>query len=156
MSLYNQLHTVIFHVIAKSSVYRTFRLFVRCSGRFYTKNGSRYKCIQDKLIASHDLDAPWKPADMEQRCGRMVRQGNENKKVHLYRYVTEGTFDAYLYQTLKNKQKFISQIMTSKSPVRSCQHGNQFLITICNKESKSSKQSSIMLDIGFFDSDSDL
>ena len=77
--------------------------------------------VQDKLIASHDLDAPWKPADMEQRRGRMVRQGNENKKVHLYRYVTEGTFDAYLYQTLENKQKFISQIMTSKSPVRSCQ-----------------------------------
>lgn len=77
--------------------------------------------IQDKLIASHDLDAPWKPSDMEQRRGRMVRQGNENSKVDLYRYVTEGTFDAYLYQMLENKQKFISQIMTSKSPVRSCQ-----------------------------------
>ena len=77
--------------------------------------------IQDKLIASHDLDAPWKPSDMEQRRGRMVRQGNENEKVDLYRYVTEGTFDAYLYQMLENKQKFISQIMTSKSPVRSCQ-----------------------------------
>ena len=77
--------------------------------------------IQDKLIASHDLDAPWKPSDMEQRRGRMVRQGNENAKVDLYRYVTEGTFDAYLYQMLENKQKFISQIMTSKSPVRSCQ-----------------------------------
>ena len=76
--------------------------------------------VQDKLIASHDLDAPWKPSDMEQRRGRMVRQGNENKHVHLYRYVTEGTFDAYLYQMLENKQKFISQIMTSKSPVRSC------------------------------------
>ncbi|MCR5109313.1 MAG: DEAD/DEAH box helicase family protein [Ruminococcus sp.] len=77
--------------------------------------------IQDKLIASHDLDAPWKPSDMEQRRGRMVRQGNGNSKVDLYRYVTEGTFDAYLYQMLENKQKFISQIMTSKSPVRSCQ-----------------------------------
>ena len=77
--------------------------------------------IQNKLIASHDLDAPWKPSDMEQRRGRMVRQGNENEKVDLYRYVTEGTFDAYLYQMLENKQKFISQIMTSKSPVRSCQ-----------------------------------
>ena len=77
--------------------------------------------IQDKLIASHDLDAPWKPSDMEQRRGRMVRQGNENSKVDLYRYVTEGTFDAYLYQMLENKQKFISQIMTSKSPVRSCE-----------------------------------
>lgn len=77
--------------------------------------------IQDKLIASHDLDAPWKPSDMEQRRGRMVRQGNENSHVDLYRYVTEGTFDAYLYQMLENKQKFTSQIMTSKSPVRSCQ-----------------------------------
>ena len=77
--------------------------------------------IQDKLIASHDLDAPWKPSDMEQRRGRMVRQGNENKKVDLYRYVTEGTFDSYLYQMLENKQKFISQIMSSKLPVRSCE-----------------------------------
>jgi hypothetical protein len=77
--------------------------------------------IQNKLIASHDLDAPSRPSDMEQRRGRMVRQGNENAKVDLYRYVTEGTFDAYLYQMLENKQKFISQIMTSKSPVRSCQ-----------------------------------
>ena len=77
--------------------------------------------VQDKLIASHDLDAPWKPSDMEQRRGRMVRQGNENPHVQLFRYVTEGTFDAYLYQMLENKQRFISQIMTSKSPVRSCQ-----------------------------------
>ncbi|MDO5558389.1 MAG: helicase-related protein [Oscillospiraceae bacterium] len=77
--------------------------------------------VQNKLIASHDLDAPWKPSDMEQRRGRMVRQGNENKHVKLFRYVTEGTFDAYLYQMLENKQKFISQVMTSKSPVRSCQ-----------------------------------
>ena len=77
--------------------------------------------MQNKLIASHDLDAPWKPSDMEQRRGRMVRQGNENDEVRLFRYVTEGTFDSYLYQMLENKQKFISQIMTSKSPVRSCQ-----------------------------------
>lgn len=77
--------------------------------------------IQTKLVASHDLDAPWKPSDMTQRLGRMVRQGNENSHVDLYRYVTEGTFDAYLYQMLENKQKFTSQIMTSKSPVRSCQ-----------------------------------
>ncbi len=77
--------------------------------------------IQTKLVALHDLDAPWKPSDMEQRRGRMVRQGNENSHVDLYRYVTEGTFDAYLYQMLENKQKFISQIMTSKSPVRSCE-----------------------------------
>ena len=76
--------------------------------------------VQDRLIASHDLDAPWRPADMTQRLGRMVRQGNTNKKVHLYRYVTERTFDAYLYQTLENKAKYIGQIMTSKSAVRSC------------------------------------
>ena len=76
--------------------------------------------VQTKLVASHDLDAPWRPADMEQRRGRMVRQGNENKKVHLFRYVTEKTFDSYLFQTLENKQKFIGQIMTSKSPVRNC------------------------------------
>ncbi|MGN0537241.1 MAG: SNF2-related protein, partial [Acutalibacteraceae bacterium] len=76
--------------------------------------------VQDRLIASHDLDCPWKPSDMEQRRGRMVRQGNSNAHVHLYRYVTEKTFDAYLFQMLENKQKFISQIMTSKSPVRSC------------------------------------
>lgn len=76
--------------------------------------------VQNRLVASHDLDCPWKPRDMEQRRGRMVRQGNENKKVHLYRYVTQDTFDAYLFQTLENKQKFISQIMTSKTPARSC------------------------------------
>ena len=74
--------------------------------------------VQDKLIAIHDLDIPWRPADMEQRKGRIVRQGNQNKKVHVYRYVTKGTFDAYSYQTLENKQKFISQIQTSNAPVR--------------------------------------
>ena len=76
--------------------------------------------VQDRLIASHDLDAPWRPADMTQRLGRMVRQGNTNKKVHLYRYVTERTFDAYLYQTLENKAKYIGQVMTAKSALRSC------------------------------------
>ena len=76
--------------------------------------------VQTKLVALHDLDAPWRPADMEQRRGRMVRQGNENKKVNLFRYVTEKTFDSYLFQTLENKQKFIGQIMTSKSPARNC------------------------------------
>ena len=74
--------------------------------------------VQTKLIALHDLDVPWRPADLEQRAGRIVRQGNENKKVEIYRYVTENTFDAYLWQTIENKQKFISQIMTSKTPVR--------------------------------------
>ncbi|MDK6941222.1 SNF2-related protein [Aerococcus sp. UMB8487] len=73
---------------------------------------------QDKLIAIHDLDIPWRPADLSQRAGRIVRQGNENKKVYIFRYITENTFDAYLFQTLENKQKYISQIMTSKTPVR--------------------------------------
>ena len=77
--------------------------------------------VQDRLIALHDLDAPWRPGDLEQRAGRIVRQGNKNKEVYIYRYVTEKSFDAYLWQTLENKQKFISQIMTSKSPVRSCE-----------------------------------
>lgn len=75
--------------------------------------------VQNKLIASHDLDCPWRPSDLEQRAGRTVRQGNENPVVGLYRYVTEETFDAYLYQLVEGKQKFASQIMTSKSPVRS-------------------------------------
>lgn len=77
--------------------------------------------VQDRLVASHDLDCPWRPADLEQRAGRIVRQGNRNKDVYIYRYVTEQTFDAYLYQTVENKQKFISQIMTSRSPLRSCE-----------------------------------
>ena len=71
-------------------------------------------------MALHDLDCPWRPGDLAQRKGRIERQGNQNPLVHVYRYVTEGTFDAYLWQTVENKQKFISQIMTSKSPVRSC------------------------------------
>ena len=76
--------------------------------------------VQDRLVALHDLDCPWRPGDLAQRKGRIERQGNKNPLVHVYRYVTEGTFDAYLWQTVENKQKFISQIMTSKSPVRSC------------------------------------
>jgi len=77
--------------------------------------------VQDRLIALHDLDCPWRPRDLTQRKGRIERQGNQNELVHVCRYVTEGTFDAYLWQTVENKQKFISQIMTSKSPVRSCE-----------------------------------
>ena len=77
--------------------------------------------VQDKLIALHDVDCPWRPSDLEQRSGRIVRQGNENPKVDIYRYVTEQTFDAYLYQLVEGKQKFASQIMTSKSPVRSAE-----------------------------------
>ena len=76
--------------------------------------------VQDRLIAVHHLDVGWRPSDMTQRNGRIIRQGNMNPEVYVFQYVTEGTFDAYLYQTLENKQRFISQIMTSKSPVRSC------------------------------------
>lgn len=77
--------------------------------------------VQDRLVAVHHLDVGWKPSDMTQRNGRIIRQGNRNKEVKVFNYVTEGTFDAYLWQTLENKQRFISQIMTSKSPVRSCE-----------------------------------
>ena len=77
--------------------------------------------VQDRLIALHHLDCPWKPSDLEQQEGRILRQGNRNDKVKIFRYVTEGTFDAYMWQILENKQKFISQIMTSKSPVRACE-----------------------------------
>lgn len=77
--------------------------------------------IQDRLIALHHLDCPWKPSDLEQQEGRILRQGNQNEKVKIFRYVTEATFDAYMWQILENKQKFISQIMTSKSPVRACE-----------------------------------
>lgn len=85
--------------------------------------------VQKKLIAVHDLDIPWRPADLEQRAGRIIRQGNENKNVHIFRYVTKGTFDAYSYQTLENKQKFISQIMTSKQPGRKCEDVDQQALT---------------------------
>ena len=96
------------------------------SGQVRVLMGSTFKMgagmnVQDRLVALHDLDAPWRPGDLEQRSGRIIRQGNMNKEVHIFRYVTEATFDAYLWQTLENKQKFISQIMTSKSPVRSCE-----------------------------------
>ena len=77
--------------------------------------------VQDRLIALHHLDIGWKPSDLEQREGRIIRQGNNNKKVHIFRYVTESTFDSYMWQLIENKQKFISQIMTSKAPVRSCE-----------------------------------
>ena len=85
--------------------------------------------VQDRIIALHDLDVPWRPSDLEQRRGRMVRQGNINDKVHLYRYVTKGTFDAYSYQFLEKKQKFISQIMTSKEPGRKCADVDQAALT---------------------------
>ena len=76
--------------------------------------------MQQRLVALHHLDVPWRPSDIEQREGRILRQGNENKEVYVFRYVTEGTFDAYSWQLIENKQKFIGQIMTSKSPARSC------------------------------------
>ena len=77
--------------------------------------------VQDKLIALHHLDVPWRPSDIEQQEGRILRQGNTNEKVKIFKYVTEGTFDAYSWQLIENKQKFIGQIMTSKSPVRSAE-----------------------------------
>ena len=96
------------------------------SGQVRVLMGSTFKMgagmnVQDRLVALHDLDCPWRPGDLEQRSGRIIRQGNRNPEVHIFRYVTESTFDAYLWQTVENKQKFISQIMTSKSPVRSCE-----------------------------------
>ncbi|MGN0569258.1 MAG: LPD25 domain-containing protein [Candidatus Fimenecus sp.] len=97
-----------------------------CNGAVRVLLGSTPKMgagtnVQDKLIALHDLDCPWRPSDLEQRAGRIIRQHNENPAVKLFRYVTKGTFDAYLYQLVENKQKFISQIFTSKSPARSCE-----------------------------------
>ncbi|MBR2208480.1 MAG: hypothetical protein IJ859_06690, partial [Synergistaceae bacterium] len=85
--------------------------------------------VQDRLIALHDLDCPWRPADLEQRAGRIIRQGNQNPEVNIYRYVTENTFDAYLYQTVENKQKFISQIMTSRTPLRSCEDVDESVLS---------------------------
>ena len=100
------------------------------TGQVRVLMGSTFKMgagsnVQDRLIALHDLDAPWRPGDLEQRSGRIIRQGNMNPEVHIYRYVTEATFDAYLWQTLETKQKFISQIMSSKSPVRACEDADE-------------------------------
>lgn len=88
--------------------------------------------VQDKLIALHDLDVPWRPSDLQQRKGRIVRQGNQNKKVKIFRYITENTFDAYLWQTIDNKLKFINQIMTSKSPVRIAEDVDEVDIDVSN------------------------
>lgn len=85
--------------------------------------------LQDRLIALHHLDTPWKPSDLEQQEGRILRQGNQNPKVKIFRYITESTFDSFMWQTLENKQKFISQIMTSKSPVRSCENVDEAVLS---------------------------
>jgi len=85
--------------------------------------------VQDRLIALHDLDCPWRPADLEQRAGRIIRQGNQNPEVNIFRYVTENTFDAYLYHTIENKQKFISQVMTSRTPLRSCEDVDESVLS---------------------------
>ena len=92
----------------------------------------------------HDLDVPWRPADLEQRAGRIVRQGNENPEVDLYRYVTQGTFDAYSYQLLETKQKFISQIMTSKSPVRSAEDVDETALSYAEIKALASGNPKIM------------
>lgn len=92
------------------------------------KMGAGTNC-QDLLIAVHHLDVPWRPSDMTQRNGRIIRQGNTNTEVKVLQYVTEGTFDSYLYQTLENKQRFISQIMTAKSPVRSCEDMDEAVLS---------------------------
>ena len=100
--------------------------------------------VQQRLIALHDLDVPWRPSDLEQRAGRIVRQGNSNPEVDLYRYVTEGTFDAYSYQLLESKQKFISQIMTSKSPVRSAEDVDETALSYAEIKALASGNPKIM------------
>ena len=100
--------------------------------------------VQERLIALHDLDVPWRPSDLEQRAGRIVRQGNTNPEVDLYRYVTEGTFDAYSYQLLESKQKFISQIMTSKSPVRSAEDVDETALSYAEIKALASGNPKIM------------
>jgi len=110
--------------------------------------------VQDRLIALHDLDAPWRPRDLIQRAGRIVRRGNQNPKVHIFRYVTNGTFDAYLWQTLENKQKFISQIMTSKSPVRSCEDVDESVLSfaevkaLCAGDPRIKERMDLELEVG--------
>ena len=100
--------------------------------------------VQKRLIALHDLDVPWRPADLEQRAGRIVRQGNENPEVHIYRYITKGTFDAYSYQLLETKQKFISQIQTSKSPVRSAEDVDDMALSYAEMKAVASGNPKIM------------
>ena len=119
-------HEIAFIHDAKTEVQKSALFSKVRAGQVRVLIGSTFKMgagtnVQRKLVALHHLDIPWRPSDIEQREGRMIRQGNENKHVEVYRYVTKGTFDAYMWQTIENKQKFISQIMTSKTPVRSCE-----------------------------------
>ena len=118
-------------------------------GQIRVLMGSTFKMgagtnVQQRLIALHDLDVPWRPADLEQRAGRIVRQGNTNSEVDLYRYVTEGTFDAYSYQLLESKQKFISQVMTSKSPVRSAEDVDETALSYAEIKALASGNPKIM------------
>ena len=128
------------------------------SGQVRVLMGSTFKMgagmnVQDRLVALHDLDCPWRPGDLEQRSGRIIRQGNRNKEVHIYRYVTESTFDAYLWQTVENKQKFISQIMTSKSPVRSCEDVDETALSyaeikaLCAGDSRIKEKMDLEIDV---------
>ena len=119
------------------------------SGQVRVLMGSTFKMgagtnVQERLVALHDLDVPWRPSDLEQRAGRIVRQGNTNLEVDLYRYVTEGTFDAYSYQLLESKQKFISQIMTSKSPVRSAEDVDETALSYAEIKALASGNPKIM------------
>ena len=119
-------HEIAFIHDAKTEVQKSALFSKVRAGQVRVLIGSTFKMgagtnVQRKLVALHHLDIPWRPSDIEQREGRMIRQGNENKHVEVYRYVTKGTFDAYMWQTIENKQKYIGQIMTSKTPVRSCE-----------------------------------
>lgn len=119
-------HEIAFIHDAKTEVQKSALFSKVRAGQVRVLIGSTFKMgagtnVQRKLVALHHLDIPWRPSDIEQREGRIIRQGNENNHVEVYRYVTKGTFDAYMWQTIENKQKFISQIMTSKTPVRSCE-----------------------------------
>lgn len=119
-------HEIAFIHDAKTEVQKSALFSKVRAGQVRVLIGSTFKMgagtnVQRKLVALHHLDIPWRPSDIEQREGRMIRQGNENDHVEVYRYVTKGTFDAYMWQTIENKQKYIGQIMTSKTPVRSCE-----------------------------------
>lgn len=108
-------------ILVNRDVFNKINAHLSCK-HFKMSTGTNY---QKKLIALHNLDIPWRPSDLQQRIGRIERQGNQNAKAHVYNYVTKGSFDAYLYQTLEAKQRFIGQIMTSKTPARTCEDVDQ-------------------------------